>query len=164
MKKLKSLTKLEEEKKKIRNVEEQLEVIEATGQENEKQAAKWVIEKENENVHEQNESRAVSEWKLHDTRKKIWTYNDNLLEEMTRMILLSDVPSGYRVAPRITTKGLALWVRDKKGNWYAKGMTISGIPKYDLNGLDRLLEKALNYIDLMDNPEKDPDGQLITTT
>jgi len=154
-KSLKSMTRLEAEKESKRRAEESLEELDTLGQENETKAAKWVIEKEKDNLHTESEKKAEAEWKLHDARKTVWTYNDSLVDEMIRMILMSDVPPGYRLAPRAVKEGMQFWIRDKEGSWYVKGMTISGIPKYDLNGLDRNLEKALNFIDsLEENPAK----------
>jgi hypothetical protein len=147
---LQEMTKLEAEKESRKRAELEADEIDTLGQDSEIKAAKSVIEKQKEVDHQESEERAVSEWKLTDAKNKVWTYNDSLIQEAIRMILLSDVPAGYRLAPRITKKGLAFWIRDKEGNWYIDGMKISGLPKYDLNCLDRKIGKALDFIDKLE--------------
>ena len=153
------MTKLEKHKALKYQMDQEAEELDVLGQENDKSAAKWVIEKGKEHVHEVDEKRAETRWKLEDAKLKVWTYNEQLLNEAVRMILLSDVPAGYRYAAKLTKKGMEFWIRDVEGNWYAQGMTISGLPKYDLNGLDRNIEKGLDFIDKLELERTPPETE-----
>lgn len=133
-------------KKKAWEIEEELE---ATGQESETGAVKWVKEKGKETRHEETEESVVDEWKLHDKRKQLFTYKDVLLTCFKRQMMESYdfLPKNFLWYPVPSDKGLVLWFRDSRGKWYAHGMHISLVPKYDLNCITRLIHKALDKMD-----------------
>jgi hypothetical protein len=148
-KKLDSLAKLEAEKQSKYLAGQQAEELEAMGQDSEKEAAKWVIEKGEQERKEEEEQTAVEEWKLHDKRNSIWTYKDVVLDCLKRQMkeAFGMLPRGFLWYPVKTEKGIALYFRDPKGTWYVRGMYVSMIPEYDLNCIDRLIDKALNSMD-----------------
>lgn len=135
--------------KKKKTLADEMEEIDAMGQDDEVKAAKWVIEKGEEDRHEESEKSAEAEWKLHDKRRNFFTYKDLLLAEFRRQMVDSYqlLPKGFAWYPVGTTKGIVLWVKDLENRWYAKGITVSGIPKYDLNGVERLIDKALDFME-----------------
>jgi hypothetical protein len=137
---------MSQKKKKLADVVEELD---AMGQEDEKKAAKFVIEKGKEDRHEEDEKRSEVEWKLHDNKGRIFTYKDLLLNEFKRqmMEMYQMLPQGYAWMPFATKKGIALYIKDEQDKWYARGMIVSGIPKYDLNCVERMINKALDSME-----------------
>lgn len=149
-KKLYSLTKLEQEQQSKQLAGEIDEELSVTGQESEAQAVKWVQEIGKEERHTESEQLAEAEWKATDVKKKIFTYRDVILQEMKRqMVDAHDVlPYNFIWYPLKDEKqGLIIWIRDPKGKWYARGMHICMVPKYDIQCVSRLIEKALNHMD-----------------
>ena len=149
MRKKKALFKHEKDlllKKIIGKTNEELD---ATGQESEAKAAKWVKEKGIEERHIEDEKRAEEEWKAHDSKGKVLTYKDAIYNAVKRQMVESYalLPRGFIWYPVKSEKGIEIWVRDLDKQWYARGMTICNNPTYDLNCVDRLIDKALNHMD-----------------
>ena len=146
---LESLTKHQAEQESRKRSEELAEELDVLGQDDEKKGAKWVIEKGKETRHKEDEQKAQVEWKLNDQKGRVFTYSDILLGELKRMMGEWDEyrPNGFQWLAIKNSKGIVLWFRDKDGNWFAKGMKVSGIPKYDMNGIERLMHGALDSMD-----------------
>lgn len=144
--------------KKKRKPSDIIEELDAMGQENEHKAAKWVIEKGNEDRHVEDEKTAEETWKLHDNRQRVWSYKDALLSAMKRRMIefYNMLPENFAWYPLKSDKGIVLWFRDPKGQWYARGMYISLEPKYDLNCVERLVNKALDEMDKIEQEYAKP--------
>lgn len=149
------LDKLSPEQKKVAIAEEQ-EKIETLGQDSNKKAKKWVEEEIKEQDKQEKKHQDDAMEILTDARKKIFTYKDALLKEMRREMInwLEDLPQGFTWHAMYTSKGLVLWLRNNKGEWYAKGLKLSGEPKYDLNGIARLIVSAIKEANDQVKPKK----------
>lgn len=145
-------------KKKVKSLGDQVEELDAMGQENEVKAAKWVIEKGKEVDQEEQQIKDLAHEILEKARKGKELYRQGLLKQVFRLIHTMDVPMGYHIGAFYTSKGLVVWVMHKK-KWFAKGMKVTGEVKYDLNGVDRIMVKAADFIDgLVDDENKTESG------
>lgn len=146
-KNLKALNKLDRERELKKIAGEDSEKLEAMGQESEKAAAKWVMEEGEKERHEEAEQQAETEWTLNDHKDQVLTYKTLLVKELRRLMenWIDELPEGWSWYAGYNEKGIVLWLRDKDRNWYARGMKVSGLPKYDLNGIFKLMMKAIEY-------------------
>ena len=122
------------------------EEIEVLGQDSEKKAAKFVIEKGKEHDKQAKEQEYQIQDKLDKSSPNL--YRISIRNEAKRRITEYDVPKGFRIDCVLTTKGLAFgykYYTDKM--WFMKGIKLSNIPMYDLNGVDRMINEALDEID-----------------
>lgn len=145
-----SLTVLEGERQSKKIARELDEELSATGQESETQAVKWVQEKGREERHEESEKLAEAEWKANDRRGKIFSYRDTILAEMKRQMVenFDCLPQDFLWYPvKDQKQGLILYIRDPHNKWYARGMKLCMVPKMDIQCVSRLVEKALNHMD-----------------
>ena len=133
--------------KKKRSLSEQAEEIDAMGQDSETKAVKWVQERAKEDEKDENETIAQETWKLQDSRKKVFTYRDALVQAMVRRMLEYDLPKGFAWKIETPQQDIILVIGDPKGQMYARGLKPIGEPKYDLNAIDRVIWKALDAID-----------------
>ncbi len=134
----------------------EMEELEATGQDSEEKGAKAVIKIQKEFEENQKKQDARTWELLHSKRRTVANYKDALLNHMK---LLKDnfndeVPPGYQWWIMPTEKGILLTVRTKEGKWVGKGTMVSGEPKYDINAVERLLFKGLEYIDSLEQIEE----------
>lgn len=157
VKPLASMTRLEAEKESKIRAGKMAEELDVLGQDSEKGAVKWVQEKGKEEEKKVDRKKAELEWKLDESRKQVLTYGDLLLRELR--IIMEDWEDqktvGYKWAAVKDKKGICLWIRDYTGNYYAKGIQISYIPKYDMNAIERLVVKACDFMDSMEK-KKNP--------
>lgn len=139
-------TLLEEEKeqnKKIAEFEEELDVL---GQDSEDKAAKAVIEKGKKNQKKEDKKRSDILAQLDDNRNKIFIYKDVFFQKFQEELEEYDIPKGFRWGVVKTDKGIVLYFT-YQGRNFARGMTISNNPLYDMNCADRLIGKALDAMD-----------------
>lgn len=158
-----SLSKLEQERQARIELGKLKEELEATGQESDTKAAKYVIEKENENLKTEADIFSIVRWKLEDSKLKPFTYMEILEGEWRRQMGSYDLPRGWMWSIQRTKKGIALFIRDRIGKFYGRGIKVCFEPKYDLNAMDRLIVKALNFIEGIDDSDtlrKTPGGIL----
>ncbi len=137
---------------------DKIEELDAMGQEDEIKAAKWVMEKGREDEKEEKETKAIAEEVLQDARRTKERYYQKLLEQAFRLIHTIELPTGYHVGAFYTKSGLVVWVTTPKKQWFAKGMKVSGEVKYDMNGVDRLLIKACDFIDDLEEKASKTEG------
>lgn len=135
-----------------KQIAQEVEEIETLGQESDEKAVKWVQEVEKRNMHEEDEKRAAEEWKLHDSRKRVFTYETALAQACQRRMVEYDefVPKGFMWIARLSKKkkgGLEIWIRDPKDKFYCKAMIISHSPKFDLNWIDNTIVMGLDQMD-----------------
>ena len=147
--KLDQLTKPEAEKKSKLRAEEEAERIDILGQPNEAKAVKWIKEVAKEEEKKEEEQRSISLDQLHSSRRRIFTYRDTLILAFFRLLNYwkDQLPRGYNWTCQLTKKGIVLIYRNKKGEYFARGLIVSGDPKSDLTGIERLTHKALSEID-----------------
>ena len=162
---LNKLTVLEAEKQSKRIAAEIEEELDATGQESDVKAVKWVQEKGREAEHEENEELAEAEWKATDASKKgkVFTYRDVLMDFIKReMMSYYDVlPVNFLWYPvKDKNQGIIIWIRDSRGKWYARGMRVSMLPKYDINCVQKLIVKALDQMDNLSQRYEDEEKQV----
>lgn len=151
------MTKIEAEKESKKRAAETAEELEVLGQDNEVKAAKWVIEKGNKDRKKEDEKEAEVQWKLDDKKKQVFTYTDLLLKELRQIMFdwEDQKPLGYKWAAVKDKKGLCLWIRDATGKYYAKGIKVSFLPKYDLNAISRMVARACDFMDSLEE-KKNP--------
>lgn len=153
----KSLTRLEAERQSKKIAGELEEELSVTGQESDTKAVKWVQEKGRERRKKEKEEKAEAVWKAHDARGKIFTYRDVILQYMMKEMYESyeQLPVGFLWYPvKDKRQGIILYIKDPIDKWYARGMKISMIPHMDIQCVDRLIEKALNHMDALEQKYK----------
>lgn len=160
---LDKLSKLEKERVLTKTIGEENEKLEAMGQESNRKAAKWVQEEGKRQRKEEQIKSDDAMTKLWDARGKVFTYRDKLLEEMKREMenWSDELPEGFSWFPMFTSKGLVMWLKNRNGDWFAKGLKISGEPKYDLNGVARLIIGAVEEANKQVEPIKKPNGLIL---
>jgi len=144
-------TKLEQEKLRKRKLAETLEVIEATGQESEKKAAKWVIEVEKEREKKEEKAKAELKEKLWGSRRKKIFYNKTLLNFFKKRLRTIDWPLLYKYKVSSNEKGIEIEVITPQGVKYAKGIKTVGEPEYDLYGAFILALQTENLLDKLEH-------------
>lgn len=147
--------------KKKKKASDFAEELDATGQESDEKAAKWIIEKQKTEEKEQKEEEAEDQWRLHDTRKQNLEYHKRLKLIMERRMREYATPPYFRWYATLTKKGLVLGIADPKGIWYAKGMQISHLPFYDLSGIDTLIMKGLDFMNHLEKKYEEKDKGII---
>lgn len=147
---MRGLTKIEKERQNKKSMGEEIEKILEMGHDNEDRGIKAVQEEQKRKDKIEKEENAVSEWKLTDA-KNTTIYKDLLMREARKLMYESEYPRGFSPGAMFTTKGLVVYFRDDiKKKWYAKGMTVSGKPQYDLNCIARTIGKALDGMENID--------------
>lgn len=127
-------------KVKVSNINEE---IDATGQESEVKAAKWVIEKENER---EKEDQAVldAEKEILGKRQKFkfMDYKRTLAQMMARALFETPMPQGWRNHVSVTDKGIVCVVWDPTGQPYVRAFAPVNDSKYDITAVEKVLESA----------------------
>lgn len=139
-----------------KKVVEMIDELEAAGQDSEKEALKVIKQLQDKEEKKEKEQDALAWEKLHKAKQTRLTYKDALLDHMKLLkdTYNSEIPRGYLWFIIPTEKGIMLSVRTKTGKWYAKGTKVAGEPKYDLNAVERLIWKALEFIDSLEQKEE----------
>jgi hypothetical protein len=142
---LSNLTKLERHKELKKQVAEDAEKLEVLGQESDRKAAKWVQEVGKEERKKEEDRIADVMTKLDDNKAHVVTYKELLMSEMRKEMTYwdEDLPTGFQWVAQSTDKGIVLWIRNPKHEYYAKGIKPSGDPKVDLNAIARLIVTAV---------------------
>lgn len=138
-------------KKKLADVAEELD---AMGKESEVEAAKWVIEKGNEETKKMKDQKYEEQEKLTGKRKflKVQGKKDPYKEELVilakvKMIDSRDeIPKGYQWDVQVTGKGIMVGIKRPDGKIFGRGMIVSGFPEFDQRGISSLVFSALDQI------------------
>ena len=151
---LDKLSKLDKERVLKKEIGEQTEKLEAMGQESDRKAAKWVKEVGKEERKKEQDRQDVVMEILDKSKKHILTYKEQLMKEMIHEMKYwdDDLPTGYNWAPQSTDKGIVLWIRNPKKEYFAKGIKLSGEPKYDLNAIARIIVGAVKEMEKQSTP------------
>ncbi len=153
--KRKNLTKLEQERIIKKEIGQETEELEATGQESDAKAVKWIQELQKDEDKKLETEEAIVQEKLHAARGKVFTYKDTLFNYMKSLKHSFDIPEGFRWDCIKTSKGLTLWIRDHNGNWYARGTKVCGELKYDMNAVQRILIDGIDFMESFAKKESD---------
>lgn len=142
---------------------EEIEELEATGQDNETEAIKWVREKAAKDEVLEKEQDALQWEKLWNKRRTVASYRDGLLEYMKLLKdkFQDDIPPGYQWWIIPNDKGIMLSVREPSGKWYGRGTKVCGEPKYDMNAVERLVFRALEFMDKAVQQQEKQKGQIV---
>ena len=133
--------------KASQHLEELLEM----GQDNEKKGAKAVIEIGERERKKQTEKEFYLKEDLSKHKNKN-IYREAIRNEAKKRISEYNIPKGFMIDCVLTSKGLAFGYRyftDKM--WFMKGITISQNPLYDLQGVERRINEALDEIGRREN-------------
>lgn len=131
-----------------KNANELAEEIDATGQESETKAVKWVQEVEKRNQQEQTKQEANEQDILHKKRRyKKNDYFQSLLTMAQRRLAEYDIPKEYATSVQLRDNKLIFGLCKIGYRWYAKGMTICGEPTYDINCVERLVIQTMLSLD-----------------
>ncbi len=124
------------------------EEIDAMGQESETKAVKWVQEVEKRNQEQISYETLTLQEDLEKKRRYDKNpYYQSLYNLAIKELSNYDVPKGYQVDVVWKDKGLVFGLRKIGFRWYAKGMSISGEPKYDINCVERLAIQTMLSLD-----------------
>mgnify|MGYP001578629582 CR=1 FL=1 len=140
-------TKYDLSKESKKKAWEEGERIDWLGQDSERKGAKAVIEENKELEKKEYKKTAEQLTKLNDIKRNEEVYRQRLRVIGQARARKYDIPKGFLWTLELTSKGIVLWIADPKRRTYARGMKISGNPLYDLNGIDRLIDKGLTFID-----------------
>lgn len=134
------------DKKKIR-IGEELEKVEAMGQESEKKGIKATQEvmKEKEKVEKKKEEKILT--LLDETRRKNLEYRKYLLWYLHEMVSDIEWPKAYQWGVWFDGKGVILSIRDKFGKIKKRAFKVTYIPKYDANICYRFAVWAEDVLD-----------------
>ena len=135
------------------------------GQESETKAAKWVIEDGKEQEKKEKGTEDETREVLHDKQGQKFTYKDLLYKEFHRKLRLyaEDLPHGVGWGLSKTDKGIVLYIQ-YRGKIYARGMLVSQDVRYDMNCIDRMIQKALLVADNLSGIRDNGDGTISTKT
>ena len=125
-----------------------VEIIDTLGQDSEDKAVNPVIEynRELEKKSQKKEDDFLE--KLSDINKKEIYYRSILAEARIRLLEFSP-PRGFDWIFRVSDKGLALFIKSPDGQQYGHGMKILGEPLHDARGIDALISKGLDYMEVL---------------
>lgn len=124
------------------------EEIDAMGQESETGAVKWVqeVEKRNQKAADESEGRQREEIEKQRKYQKN-PYYQSLYALAMRQIGSYDVPRGYKLEVVQKDNRIIFGLCKIGFRWYAKGMTICGEPKYDINCVQRMVVQTMISLD-----------------
>ena len=129
----KGLTKLELEKKRKKELAEAQEIIEATGQESESKARKWVREVAKEEEKKQKKQKDLVLEQLDLSKKKDLSYKQHLLRILHELVKQAELPKTYSWGVWYDGKGIMLAIKTPDNNYHRRAFRISYSPKHDLN-------------------------------
>lgn len=141
--------KLDHEKRQKKEIEELGEKIDWLGQDSEIKGSQAVKEVQKEEDKKTLKKEAESLEILYGSRQKAETYKLRLqaIARSRGKEYNDELPQGFLWGFELTSKGLVIWIKTGEGKLLARGMQISGLPTYDLNGVDKLIYRALDFID-----------------
>lgn len=129
----KSLTKLEQEKKKKRLLAEEGEKLSVLGQESESKAAPYIKEEVARVAKEEKKKEADRLTILTDLKKKNDLYKKHVLFYLHNMLTDIQWPRKYQWGVWFDGKGVRLKIIAPDKKVYQRAFKLSLMPKYDLN-------------------------------
>lgn len=147
--KKKSLLKIDAEKESQKLAGQLSEELDATGQESDEQAEKWVIEvnKDRQAKEKQQEDR-ILQFLTDKDKGKISTYNE-ALRRLTHncMSLFVQFPKGWDWQVVESIRGIGVMVRRPDLTIFARGFKPCHTKRYDLNAINTLIMQVENTIE-----------------
>lgn len=120
-----------------------IETLEAIGQPNEKEGIKWTQRFMDAFDKKEFEKYQLDQEKLAKNRMTKKRYYQILAGMLNEMLQEMDTPSNkWRSLAYTTTKGVVCQIKDSLGRVYQKAFTPCGVPKVDLQMINRYLGQA----------------------
>lgn len=148
LKKHKIRSKLEEEKFRKKQIEEETEKLEVLGQRSEKKAKKYVIQEAKESEKKEKEIDDIWKGILHASRKKKDSYKKMLMTRLYKMVEEIDWPKSYEYGVWFDGKGVVLAVKDKFRKLWKRAFKPTFDVKYDSNACFRFAMWAEDILDI----------------
>jgi len=139
------LTNLDKERNKQIEMGEMNEILDAVGQDDEKKAAKAVIEL-NQELEKKNKAKEERLQEYLQDKSKHLTYNMILRNLLDALCSEVDLPDGFDYRVQEDEKGVALIIKTPVG-YFAKGFKPIQDGKYDLNAVKTIRDNLENTID-----------------
>ncbi len=138
------------------------EELDATGQENETKAAKWVIEKENAREKEDKEVFEAEKEILGKKKKfKFMDYKRTLAQMTARALEETPLPEGWRSHVAITDKGIVTMIWAPDGRNFVRAFSPVNVPRYDTVAIEKVLESAWVMVEKWANAQDKTNGVII---
>jgi hypothetical protein len=137
-------------KNKLQKIAEQVEIVDETGQDNEKKAAKAVKEVMGER---EKEAQQVVDKLKNELDGSVKSRNEYLtrLQKMLYVNLYRvDWPNGYQFRVRLTDEGILMELFDTKSRRFARGFKPVFDPEYDYTAVDMFVQFAENTVDVIE--------------
>jgi hypothetical protein len=124
------------------------EELDAAGQESETKAVKWIKELENDRQKEELYEFGKNQEDLEKKRRYSKNpYYQSLLNLATEELSQYDIPPGYNTDIILKEDKILFGLQKVGFRWYAKGMSICGEPKYDINCVQRMVVQMMLSLD-----------------
>lgn len=161
------LKKDAEAESKLR-AEEMGQVIDLIGQDSTEEALPHIREKlaveKAEQVEDEARKLNALDYKLKWSRTdfNLDPYRQICCKMLIDLVKKNKFPKGYHFRAVPTQKGIEMWILSKDSKFFGQGITLSHIPKYDLNALEVLVMQAENRIDKLED-ERRPNNKQTQT-
>lgn len=134
-------------------IAEEIEAVDAVGQENEKQGIKAVQEvmKEKEKEEKQREDRILNV--LNSRKSSIRSYSGLLRDLLDGLCHTVELPKGYDYRIKEDKNGIALIIKTPAG-LFAKAFRPCGLEEYDLNAINTIVRDFEDTIDRVSGSQK----------
>jgi len=141
---------------------DEIEKLEATGQESDKKAVKWVQKLDKEETARNKKKADEALDKLTSHKKQTFTYKEYLLENALKEMKGFDIPKGFRWNLIPTKKGLCLVFQNMyTKKWYARGMRISQEPEPDFSMIMKFMFDAVDQMEHQLEPKQTDSGIIL---
>ena len=151
----KILTKLDSERKRKKELGEQVEIIEALGQDSEREGAKVAKELHKKDYEKKEKKDILTVEKLDSAHSKPSkeTYYRSILAECNLRMQEYQLPIGFRWIAKVSREGLAIYIGTPYGQ-YGGGVKIVEDPFKDAKGMVGLINQALMDVELLEEQWK----------
>ena len=144
------MTRLQEEKLRKRAIAEEEERLDVIGQESDKRAIKWVQEEAKVAKTKGRKQIGLDQEKLDTSRKGSYlNYKKAFGKLIYDKFAKLSWPKGFRYGIYITKKGIECHIYDPFKRKFARGITPTYDPKYDLNAAQIMAVQADNTIAIL---------------
>lgn len=147
-------TKLDEERVRKKIIGEEMEKLDAMGQENEHAAAHWVKEEAKKNEKDDLEKRAKEMQILDEQKKNRTIYRQRLLSYFHDAVAEIQFPVTYQWGVWFDGKGICIAIRDRLGGFHKRAFSVSFDPKYDLYAIYSFCVWAEDVLDTVEQSNK----------
>lgn len=147
--------KLDLERKRKKELGEQVEIIEALGQDSEHKGASVAKELQKQEYEKKEKKDILTVEKLDSAQKRPSkeTYYRSILAECNLRMQEYQLPMGFRWKAEVSRDGLAMYIGTPYGT-YAGGVKIVEDPFVDAKGMVGLINQALMDVDMLEEQWK----------